>query len=76
MLLGLSACTTLGPDFREPEVDWLQKWRTSLYGQVLDPGEDRALDLRFWWQLFDDPTLNTLIEVARRENPTLRVAGR
>ena len=75
MLLGLSACTTLGPDYREPEVDWLQKWRTTLYGQVPGPDEGEAQDLRFWWQLFDDPALNALIEVARRENPSLRIAG-
>jgi NodT family efflux transporter outer membrane factor (OMF) lipoprotein len=75
LLFGLSACTTLGPEYRAPEVDWLEQWQTTFYGQVSDPTEGRLLDLRFWWQLFDDPALNTLIELARQENPSLRIAG-
>ena len=33
------------------------------------------VDLAFWWELFEDPTLNQLIEAARHDNPTLRIAG-
>ena len=73
--LGLNACTTLGPDYQEPEVAWLAGWQTQLYGQVGSPEEQSELDLSFWWHLFDDPVLNGLIESARRENPTLRIAG-
>lgn len=69
----LSGCITLGPDFEEPEVDWLADWQSDLYGQAAaGPGES---DLRFWWRLFDDPVLNELIEAARRENLSLRIAG-
>jgi NodT family efflux transporter outer membrane factor (OMF) lipoprotein len=73
--LSLTACTTLGPDFEEPEVAWLQEWQPDLYGQIAEPGGQPRDDLRFWWRLFDDPHLNRLIELARQENPSLRIAG-
>lgn len=73
--LTLNACTMLGPEYREPEVTWLSDWETDLYGQTGDPGQQADIDLRFWWQLFDDPVLNGLIESARQENPSLRIAG-
>ncbi|QEM84124.2 efflux transporter outer membrane subunit [Halomonas binhaiensis] len=73
MPLLLSGCITLGPDFEEPEVTWLADWQSDLYGQA-SAGSGES-DLRFWWQLFDDPVLNELIETARRENPSLRIAG-
>ena len=75
LLCMLSACTTLGPDYREPEVAWLSNWQSDLYGQVDGPQQQSEVDLRFWWQLFDDATLNSLIETARRANPTLQIAG-
>ena len=74
-LLALSACATVGPDFVEPDVAWLHEWQSDLYGQVGQPEQQAQADLRFWTQLFNDPVLNGLIETARRENPTLQVAG-
>ena len=73
--LTLNACTTLGPDYQEPEVDWLDEWHSTLYGQTGAPEQQTAADLHFWWRLFDDPVLNRLIETARQENPSLRIAG-
>ena len=75
MTLALNACTTLGPDYEEPEVAWLADWQSDLYGQIGSPQRETELDLGFWWQLFNDPTLNQLVETARRENPSLRIAG-
>lgn len=71
----LNACTTLGPDYEEPKVDWLDDWKTTLYGQVTTPEARNEEELRFWWRIFDDSVLNQLIEIAREENPGLRVAG-
>jgi NodT family efflux transporter outer membrane factor (OMF) lipoprotein len=73
--LTLNACTTLGPDYQEPTVDWLDDWQPALYGQIGTLQQQVAADLRFWWRLFDDPVLNRLIELARQENPSLRIAG-
>lgn len=71
----LSACTTLGPDYQEPDVAWLQDWEPSVYGSAADQGAQKQVDLRFWWQLFNDPILNRLIDTARRDNPSLKLAG-
>ncbi len=71
----LNACTTLGPDYARPDVAWLDDWNPDLYGQRGDGADPDESDLRFWWQLFDDPVLNQLIDTARQENPTLRLAG-
>ena len=72
---GLAACVTLGPDYQEPEVEWLREWQPDLYGQVGEPAPETQAELSFWWRLFDDPVLNGLIDEARRENLSLRVAG-
>ena len=73
--ISLAGCTTLGPDYQEPEIDWISKWQPDLYG-VLDTPESRAaVDLRFWWRVFDDPVLNRLIEVTQQSNIDLRIAG-
>jgi NodT family efflux transporter outer membrane factor (OMF) lipoprotein len=73
--LALNACVTVGPDFQEPDVAWLNDWQTDLYGQIGKPEEQARTDLRFWTRLFNEPVLNELVETARRENPTLRIAG-
>jgi NodT family efflux transporter outer membrane factor (OMF) lipoprotein len=65
----------LGPDYREPEVEWLGSWQPDLYGQTdLAPDQARS-DLAVWWRVFSDPTLEQLIVAAKRENPGLRIAG-
>jgi NodT family efflux transporter outer membrane factor (OMF) lipoprotein len=71
----LSACTTLGPDYQEPEVSWLQQWQPSAYAASGNQRVQKQVDLRFWWKLFNDPALNKLIDVAREENLPLRIAG-
>lgn len=71
----LAACTTLGPDYQEPDVAWLKAWQSDLYGQLERPELQTQVDLRFWWHAFNDPVLNDLIETARHENPSLRIAG-
>src|SRR5262245_55536064 len=73
--LTLSACTMLGPDYSEPKVEWRERWQPDLYGQVAATQSRSQADLSFWWRLFNDPVLDDLIEKARRENPTLRIAG-
>lgn len=73
--LAMQACTVLGPDYQEPETEWLRNWQPDLYSQESVPEGPAALDLSFWWQAFDEPGLHALIDAARRENPSLRIAG-
>jgi NodT family efflux transporter outer membrane factor (OMF) lipoprotein len=72
--LALQACASLGPDYQEPQVEWLDQWQTDLYGQVISAGNTEE-DLSFWWQAFNDPILNGLIETTRQKNSSLQVAA-
>lgn len=74
-ILALSACATLGPDYRQPETPWLAQWQASTFPQAAKAdGQDEA-ELKFWWRRFNDPVLNRLIEIIKRENLSLRIAG-
>jgi len=68
-LVMISACTTLGPDFRTPPADLETTWREQ--SQVL-AAETSPSD---WWALFDDPVLDNLVESAYRQNLPLQIAG-
>ncbi|MEX0330028.1 MAG: efflux transporter outer membrane subunit [Puniceicoccaceae bacterium] len=74
-VLGLAGCTVVGPDFQEPDIAGLQAWEGDLYGQFGRPAGGESIDLQFWWRVFNDPVLEELIELARRESPTLQLAG-
>jgi NodT family efflux transporter outer membrane factor (OMF) lipoprotein len=67
----LSGCFKVGPEFARPPASASPTW--------LDANDPRvrteATDYRNWWQAFNDPTLNGLIERAYRENLSLRSAG-
>lgn len=75
LALALSGCTTLGPDYEEPSVEWLAEWQPDLYGHLDEAAPDGVGELGSWWQSFQDPALNALIEQAEQDNPTLRIAG-
>ena len=69
--LGLTAgCITVGPDYERPEPVMPDQWRQELV-QGLDEGD---VDLRTWWETFDDPILNSLIERATAANLDLKIA--
>lgn len=74
-VFAFNGCTTLGPDYSEPEANWLEQWETDLYGQLGDSASQDQVELDYWWQRFQDPTLNELIDLAREQNPSLRIAG-
>ena len=67
-LLALSASGCMvGPDYVRPTIDTPAAWRLS---------DENARDLANsrWWQQFDDPVLDELVETALRENKDLRIA--
>ena len=82
--VAIAACTTLGPDYREPSPAWLASWQPDLYGQYVE-GETEpaaaessapsAVDLGRWWQRFQDPSLNALIDAVRQANPSLQISA-
>ncbi len=56
-------------------MDWLDSYSASLYGQRGEPEQRTADEMRFWWRLFNDTSLNELIDEVRRKNRSLRIAG-
>lgn len=63
----LSACT-VGPDYVRPTIATQPQWR-------LDYEAAAGLADTAWWQSFDDPALDSLIETALRENLDLLTAA-
>lgn len=68
--LVMSGCT-VGPDFVKPELEAPPEW-----SQRVEQGlETTPNELVEWWRVFNDPVLNELVEVARKQNYGLEIAG-
>jgi multidrug efflux system outer membrane protein len=65
--LGLSGCM-LGPNFQKPEYKGSEQFRFAT------TQGDSLLNLK-WWDLFDDPILDTLIKIALNENKDVLMAA-
>ena len=69
-VLLLNGCA-VGPDYIRPDTPEPQKWL-----EEKDPViKSEPADLGQWWTVFNDPVLNTLVEMASRQNLSLRIAG-
>ena len=71
VVLYLSGCAPVGPDFVKPEVEVPDSWSA----QSGDTYATDAPQLSTWWKLFNDPVLNELVDTALRNNNTLELAG-
>ena len=71
ILYTLIGCTTLGPDFKQPEAEVEAQWLES-DATVIQTGDASNAD---WWTVFNDATLNTLVLQAYQQNLPLQVAG-
>ncbi|MEH6578811.1 MAG: efflux transporter outer membrane subunit [Amphritea sp.] len=69
--IALSGCTKLGPDFVKPEAPNLESWSKTDAADI----KKQAVDYSSWWNVFNDPILNQLVETSRKDNLTLQVAG-
>lgn len=68
VLLLVSAGCKMGPDYQRPDLGAPEGWRE------VTPGEQQSLANKNWWELFDDPELVKLIEIALAENQDLKIA--
>ena len=69
--LALAGCAPVGPDFVKLEPDAPAEW-----SQPVEQGiETTPSVLVQWWLVFNDPVLNQLVVVARKNNNTLEIAG-
>lgn len=74
--LMLGACTTVGPDFKQPEVTWLDDWSSgSLQAAESSTANNKNSQAEQWWRNFNDPILDSFVEQALRLNQDVRVAG-
>ncbi|MEE4114466.1 MAG: efflux transporter outer membrane subunit [Desulfobacteraceae bacterium] len=71
MVLIMSGCTMVGPDFVKPEAPLRDAW-TEIDAPGLGAGQT---DYNDWWGVFDDPVLDNLVESAYRQNLSLQIAG-
>ncbi len=69
-VLHLAACT-VGPDFEELDPEAAADWsQPETEGLQTTPAE-----LVQWWQVFNDPVLSELVELAYQSNNGLQIAG-
>jgi multidrug efflux system outer membrane protein len=66
LLLALTGCS-LAPTYVRPPTDNPDAWRVD-YKDAADTANTR------WWELFDDPVLNALIDTALKANKDVRIA--
>jgi NodT family efflux transporter outer membrane factor (OMF) lipoprotein len=74
--LAMSACITVGPDYKLPD-------NATLNAPYANGAIDGAIDAPVtqgqvpakWWRLYDDPTVNQLVDEALASNADLRVAA-
>jgi NodT family efflux transporter outer membrane factor (OMF) lipoprotein len=72
-LTGLLTGCAVGPDYHRPSADIPPAWQPTAPWQEGVPSD--ALLKGKWWELFQDPQLNPLVEQALGSNQNLRVAA-
>lgn len=71
-VLSFNGCTMLGPDFKPPQTKLPENWSENKNAVFQKPSEEESIE---WWKLFNDPTLDKLIQTAYKQNLSLRTAG-
>lgn len=70
MVFLLSGCM-IGPKYKKPETpipeEWMAEYEQSIVGEPVDE--------QLWWESFNDPILNSLIEEAFDQNLSLQAAA-
>jgi outer membrane protein, multidrug efflux system len=72
-LTGLLTGCAVGPDYHPPSADIPPAWQPTAPWQEAVPSD--TLLKGKWWELFQDPQLNPLVEQALDSNQNLRVAA-
>ncbi|HEY5776960.1 MAG TPA: efflux transporter outer membrane subunit [Xanthomonadales bacterium] len=69
--LTLAACAAVGPDYEQPDAPLPGAW-----DEPLDAGlQATPYELVEWWEIFNDPVLSQLVDIAQKQNLTLELAG-
>jgi multidrug efflux system outer membrane protein len=74
LLLILIAGCAVGPNFKKPDTETPEDYAFSQTLRVDTAFTDSLINLQ-WWKLFEDPILDTLVEIALRENKDILIAA-
>src|SRR5262245_34630757 len=69
--LFLAGCA-IGPNYSKPEVDVPRVWKEA--GEWVPAQPKDAAPKGKWWEAFNDPVLNALVEQVSVSNQTLKIA--
>jgi NodT family efflux transporter outer membrane factor (OMF) lipoprotein len=67
----VSACTTVGPDYVQPDSPLGPDWYEAERERFDINAEQQVL----WWKTLGDPVLDELIDLAHQQNNNLKIAG-
>src|SRR5262245_65772520 len=65
--LALFGCM-VGPDYQRPQIDTPQTWR-------VEDKTAQAITNTAWWEQFNDPVLNELVQSALQGNKDVKIAA-
>lgn len=66
LFLFLAGCIVMGPNYQRPQVSMPDQW----------PGIDQGESIREkWWEAYQDPVLNRLVEEALHNNRDIKIAA-
>lgn len=63
-------CALVGPDYQRPETEL-----PASFSEPAPEGDLEALVSTAWWELYQDPVLNDLVDLARKNNTDIRLAA-
>ena len=66
--IALLAGCAIGPDYKRPSFDMPEAWQ-------IEEKETKEMANTLWWEQFNDPVLNELIQVALKQNTDLKIAA-
>jgi len=67
----IAGCQTVGPEFVKPEAETPTEWSDAAVGRF----QTAPQEMIEWWRLFEDPTLDQLVEQARAQNNNIEIAA-
>ena len=69
--LVMTACTTVGPEYVQPEAPLPESWQPTSESGL----SATEYELVKWWEVFNDPVLNQVVDLAHQQNLSLELAG-
>ena len=70
-ILSITSCSLLGPDYTKPDVKPSANWNSGLSNTTESSSIISGIA---WWQQFNDPTLNKMIDISLQNNNNIQIA--